>query len=218
MRKVLRDMRSPDVLAAFGLLAVFLVVTRLFGELAGVSFWYLAADIATALDAPVYVGFVSQVGLILWSAAAGVCLVTGTVLRSRRSRRAGEFYLASGSLTIVLMVDDAFLFHDEVGPKALGIPEVVALGVLGLAALVWLVRYRDVIRTTRTLPLLISVLCGVMSVAFDLAQQPIGTLPDHNLFEDGFKFIAIGGWLTYFARESVGALSGVPSDGEAPPS
>ena len=78
---------------------------------------------------------------------------------------------------------------------------------LGLAALAWAVRHRVHIRSSAIAPLLVTVVFGTLSVALDVLQSPEWQLPDHNLFEDGAKFLAIGGWLIYVSGEAFRVLS-----------
>ena len=43
----------------------------------------LTRDPAAILDVPVYVGFLSQIGILLWAATAAICLFSAAVLWRR---------------------------------------------------------------------------------------------------------------------------------------
>src|SRR5262245_59972388 len=67
-------------------------------------------------------GVISNIGILLWSASAAVCLFTYLIVRGRRQdREVRLFFLLFGLLTLVLMLDDLFQFHEEVFPKYLNL-------------------------------------------------------------------------------------------------
>jgi hypothetical protein len=58
-----------------------------------------------------YTGFLSQIGIFFWAAAAAICLCSAWVLRDGRDRHSLRWFLvASGLLTLVLGIDDVFPF------------------------------------------------------------------------------------------------------------
>ena len=198
-------MLSRPVALAFAVLIAFLLSVRMGTHLLGVSFYVAASDIVSVADFPFYVGIVSQVGLGLWTAAVAVATMAWALDR-RRGGVSTDFFRDSALLSAAFLVDDALLVHEAIAPTV-GIVEEAVLAVLGLAAVAWAIRHRARIRSSPIGPLLVTAALGALSVALDVLQSPQWQLPDHNLFEDGAKFLAIGGWLIYVSGEAFRALS-----------
>ena len=90
---------------------------------------HLTADpIALADELPVYSGFLSQVGILIWSAAASICFFCAKRLwHTRAERELKRFLVVSGAFTLWLALDDMFLLHETVFPL-IGIPQNIVLG------------------------------------------------------------------------------------------
>ena len=198
-------MLSRPAALAFAALIVFLLGVRLGTHFLGVSFYVAASDIVSVADFPFYVGIVSQVGLGLWTAALAVATMAWALGR-RRGAVPNDFFRDSALLSAAFLVDDALLVHEAIAPTV-GIPEEAVLAALGLATVAWAFRHRAHIRSSAIVPLLVTVAFGGLSLALDVLQAPEWRLPDHNLFEDGAKFLAIGGWLIYISGEAFRALA-----------
>lgn len=168
-----------------------------------VSYGDLTRDPAASLDAPMYLGLLSNAGMVLWAAATGICLFAGGLCRlSRPGTRWPAFLLAFGALTGFLLMDDLYMFHDEIFPDHLGISQGLMYGAyLGLIAFLF-VYFRGVIARTPYLLLLACAGFGV-SVLADIASDSIG---DFFLVEDGAKFVGIAYWLAYLTRCAAQAL------------
>lgn len=153
---------------------------------------------------PVHVGFLSQAGILMWAAAAGVSLAVAAVLGARgESGGLQRFFLAAGVLTLVLCLDDAFMLHDVVLPDHLGVPEeIVYAGYAGLMLLFLGVFYKRIL-TTHYLVLALAFAFFALSILADMRELP-GL--DPFLLEDGAKAIGIVSWLAYFFQEGTAAL------------
>lgn len=93
--------------------------------------WMFLDTLAAAEYAPdcchVYYGLVSNLGLLLWSGTAAVCLLAGLVFLSVDRRDPFTlFALSAGLLTGWIAIDDMFLVHEKVLP-ALGVPQTGSL-------------------------------------------------------------------------------------------
>lgn len=179
-----------------------------FATVWGIPAATLFRDTTAVVDAPLYVGALSLVGLFLWAAAAAVCLFVAALLWRHPSRSAERtFFLGAGVLTAMLLLDDAFLFHESIAPDDLGIPGSAVYGAYGTAvvALFW-THQRAVWNSAYSI-------LGV-SVAFLAASVGIDLMIDHEFvppallaqapgleyyLEDGAKLFGIAGWGTYFA-------------------
>lgn len=93
-------------------------------------------------------GAFSNIGVLLWWAAAIVSAFTYFLLHipSRAApftKRAKAFFLYMAVLTTLLALDDLFMFHEEVFPVRLGIPELAVYAVYGVlaAGLIYFLRF-----------------------------------------------------------------------------
>lgn len=176
----------------------------------GVSLGFLLRDVTATGELPFFAGFVSQLSGILWSASLAVCLFTLIVMR----RRSGDFtgpkrlLLLGGILTGVLLLDDFFLFHEEIAPEYLNIgEEIVIAGYLILGVVFVFSNWKEILSSEYLILMLALTMFGT-SIFFD--ALPIENLPVRYFWEqlelfleDGFKFAGIATWLTYFVRYSI---------------
>lgn len=153
-------------------------------------------DLAAIAHIPPYIGFVSNVGILLWCAATTIALMSAALMsRTQAHALPARFFISLGALSSILMLDDFFEFHEWIFPKFLGIHEKTSFLLYGILLLYILIRFRSVYLKTSYF-LLYSALCGLaMSVLID--RVPDNIIPHHYLFEDGFKLIGIANWLAF---------------------
>jgi hypothetical protein len=105
----------------------------------------------------------------------------------------------------VLLLDDIFLFHEEIAPEYLHIPErlvivlYLALGIVFVAS-----NWREMLNSEYLLLALSLSLFGG-SIVLDALPIEGFNVPYfweqlEIFFEDGFKFAGIATWLTFFSR------------------
>ncbi len=180
-------------LPVFGALFTLVVVSRQ----TGIPVSHFTRDPSAVMEATFYVGALSNIGALLWCSAAAVCLFSFLVLRSdTRNREMALFLLCSGLITSMLLVDDLFLLHERVFPWHLHIPEKAVLGVYGIVVLLYFVRFRESILRTDFLFLLLAF--GFFALSIIVDRVPESVIPEHHLFEDGFKLFGIVSWWAYF--------------------
>lgn len=161
---------------------------------------------------PVYVGFLSQSGILLWAAAAAVCLTVAATLHAYGGGRAERrFFVSAGLLTVFLCLDDAFMLHDVVLPDHLGIPEQAVYAAYVGLVLAFLGVFFGRILESEYLVLGVAFVFFAVSILADIRELP---WLDPFLLEDGAKAIGIVAWLTYFSRAGVRA-AGMVARGEA---
>lgn len=174
----------------------------------GMPWAHLLGDPATALEAPFYIGFVSNVGILLWAAAASVFLF-GALLLGRRGGDAGwrRFLLCSGLLAAWLGLDDLFLLHDVVFPELLSIPQPAVAGAHAALTLVYLACFAPLILRTDFLVLLLAFGLLAASLALDQLDAVRALVPiAAALWEDAAKLLGIGAWLSYSVATTAAAL------------
>jgi hypothetical protein len=183
----------------------------------------LAREAGTGTAIHAYTGAVSNLGILLWCAAASITVFTSAILRAlNRSPRLVVFLFCAFLLTLVLTLDDCFQIH-EVVSYTIGVPDTLILVVYALLGIVFMLSFWPEIMNTDYVLLLVSI--GMFAISFavdtvdpkDAVNAVIG--PRYHLFEDGPKLIGISTWLGYFIRtcwlELVSAMveprSGIPS-------
>lgn len=193
-----------------GITAVIWSAVFILGAQYGVSIRDLTRDPAAITGYPAYVGFVSQLGIMAWSAAFAICALGYTVLTSRAQRAVrGQnrilrlFLFCSALLTLLLGVDDAFMLHERVYPH-LNIPDIAVSGIYAGAALVYLIAFARIIIGTEFLLLFAALGFFALSVGTDFIFPP----KDSPFWiEDGAKMTGILCWLGYYLRSVTGFLS-----------
>lgn len=161
----------------------------------------------------VYYGALSNLGIMIWTFAAGAGVLTGVVffllhMQQRNTphkyKPHAVYFLAAGFMSLVLAIDDMFLVHEVVAPH-FGIPEEVVLATYALLALLFaIVFFKRIIS--------FSPFFFVMAVGFLMASMMTDVANDLFDFdlsyevEDSAKFLGIAAWSAYFFRSSYSAL------------
>lgn len=170
---------------------------------------FLLRDLATTAGAHPLTGAVSMLGMVLWSAAASVSLLTALLLMRRR-REGAAFFLASAALSGWLLFDDLYLFHDVLAPAYLKISTEIVLVGIGLLVLAWLAVFRRDIRNAGPFFLVLALGFFGLSIAVDLATDFIPQMsamgPWRIFYEDGPKWMGIACWLAFHVTAAVAAL------------
>jgi hypothetical protein len=149
-----------------------------------------------------YIGFLSNLTLLVWAGTAAVCLVVAYVV-SRRGlgRDLATAFLSFGAFTTILALDDAFQIHELVVVRLTANGEELMFGAYALILAALLVRHRSfVLRTPVALPALTGALL-LTSAVFDRWVHGL------HLIEDGAKFVAIVTWGTWLAGTGIAVLT-----------
>lgn len=156
---------------------------------------YMLRDAAAVTDTPAYIGIVSNLGLLLWAATAGICLFAAASQPHVR-----RFWLYAGLLTMALLADDWLLLHENGFPVYLGIPEKLVYALYGLATLGYVVRFRRLLLRAEYLVLLVAFGWFAASVGADAFLDGVVWVPGFFLWEDGAKLFGIVTWLVFHGR------------------
>lgn len=149
------------------------------------------------------IGVVSNIGVLLWSASATICLFSWTMLRHRlNKKRFAIFLLSSGLITTLLLLDDFFMLHEYIFPHYLGINEKITLVSYAGIIFFWMIAFKKCILKTKYFILAIALGFFGLSLFIDIFQPYIQMVLGswRILFEDGFKLLGIVGWLGYFIK------------------
>ena len=157
-------------------------------------------DLAQTCGYPIGVGMISNIGILLWGAAASICLFT--TFSERINRESSKLLLLGGIFSSLLCIDDFFLLHDRyIGPDFLN------LTYLSISIFL-LVRFQKILKKIGLFNLVISILFLGLSIFFDGVIQQIFNQSYEltQLIEEGFKFIGIACWLNFWCKASYYAL------------
>lgn len=172
----------------------------------------LTRDITTTAGVHPLTGFLSNSGILLWCATGSVCAFSTFILYKRKPGRIFWFLLSSALLSLYLLFDDLFLFHDYLSEYYLHFSEEKVYFVLILSLAIYLFAFRQIILHTRYIFLLLSLGFFAGSLVVDVILQPYiesSLGPSWRIFmEDGSKWIAIVFWFSYFLHTSINFVRG----------
>lgn len=152
-----------------------------------------------------YLGFMSTLGVLLWTSTAAVCLFAAYFLYLTRAQKdVVLFAIAGGLLSAWLGFDDQFQVHERVAPR-FGIPEIASYILYGLLVVAYFVRFsREVLRADIVLLILAGVFFST-SIVLDVLLED--GAPVVLSLEDGAKFIGIAAWAGFHIGAMMRELS-----------
>ena len=201
MRSTLRATVLRTLLPAVVLYAVALI----WSDAEGISAKFVLRDLAQSCDAPLGKGFLSSVGYLLWMAAAAIALFAASTRQIQGSVVNRQFAFCGGGFSLWLCLDDMFLVHD----RYLG----EAFLYVTYAVFTWLLlfRFRGPLRRFGGDSFLLAVVLLGASVLTDALQ---GLWPDSyetvQIVEEGFKFLGIAAWLSFWCHYVSASSKPVP--------
>jgi hypothetical protein len=212
-----RDVRRSLLLLYIPVGLLFIGVGILTRVVDDASLAFFLRDVVLTGELPFFAGFVSQVEMILWSASLTVCLFSLIVLHSEKKELPGprRLLLQGGLLTGILLIDDIFLFHEEIAPDYLHISENIVIVLYLAMSIVFVASNWYEILDSEYLILSIALFLFANSILLDAIPVDEYDLryfwEQLEIFlEDGFKFAGIATWLLYFSRYSVQKIGGGP--------
>ena len=157
-------------------------------------------DLAQTCGYPIGVGMISNIGVLLWGAAASICFFVA--FAEKTAQEDYKFLLLGGIFSALLCIDDFFLLHDRyVGP------DFLYLTYLTLSILL-LIRFWKTLKKIGLFRLVISIFFLALSVLFDRIIQDLFNQSYEltQLIEEGFKFLGIACWLNFWCKASSNVL------------
>ena len=158
-------------------------------------------DLAQTYGAPIGIGLISNLGVLMWTASASIALfssLSGLIAKREKS----NFLFLGGILTCVLCLDDFFLLHDRyIGADLL----YATYSIIGIYILI---KFRKLIKEIDFLPFISSVFFLGLSIIFDKFFQGIfaENYLNINLLEECFKFLGIVCWTNFWCKASINSL------------
>jgi hypothetical protein len=193
----MKPARIVPLAILFGALVILVVVPTLYGLEYPKSIASVFDDVVTLGQLSCLVGFVSDLGIVLWFAMA-LFFLHGLHRSLQQGPVSGDdlgFYLGFAALALWLGLDDRLLIHEWL-TNQYRIPEVFLMAVYGSAVLLGGWRYRVYLALAGVGWLWVALPCFGISVVMDLELLPWlieGRISaaTREVIEEGFKWIGI---------------------------
>jgi hypothetical protein len=190
---------------------LFLIGMAVLSSVKGVSFDKFSRDPLQILEAKPYIGVISNIGIIFWTATSAILFYSLKI--SYRQGRSGQqlyFLFWSGLLTTMMLFDDLLMLHDVIFPGYLSLDERVFYFFYCFSVVALVYFYRKIIlRSDYVLFILAFGFLGGAVISDVLLTLGL-KLTNEYLVEDGMKFLGIISWFAYFTRTSYGLIE--PAD------
>lgn len=195
--------------------AIFLAVILIISISANMPLPFFFRDTAAIGKIPFYAGIASNIGIMLWAATVGICFLAFAVLRNCSAQPVlKQFFWAGGFISLLLLLDDALQIHEVIVPRFLGLSSNWVFLLYAAIAVLFIVRFRDLIAKGRVTLFFTSLIFLGLSVfinrlhAYDMAHLLfIEGRAARFFIEDGFKLLGITGWMGFFANTAFVALT-----------
>jgi len=202
-RKISFDLKM--LLSLYLLTFGFLLVISSISHITGIDISKFTRDPTAIMGAHPFIGVLSNIGVLLWSACASVCFFSAGVLYYKKNNRGlSAFLFSSGLVTSILLLDDLFLLHERIFPRYFNIHEELLFSIYCVMILLYIVKFRRLILKTEFIILFLALGFFVLSLIVDQRLEQL--LPWRHLFEDGFKLFGIVSWFCYFVATSFRAV------------
>lgn len=162
----------------------------------------------TAQIHPLY-GLLSNLGILLWSVPASICLFVAIAARPEITDRTFGFLLSSALISGWLMIDDWFLFHEDLARRYFGLEEKWILLLFMIVFLLYILKFRKVILNTTYSLLVTAIGLFSISILVDSVGGFLNLSWKHVLFiEDALKWLGICFWCAYYVHVAYQILVG----------
>ena len=174
--------------------------------LAGIKGQLVLRDLAQTCGTPAGVGLLSNLGYLLWLAAAAVALFTAYSEQPGVRGKQYELLACGGWFSFILCIDDMFLLHDRyVGQTFLYVVYMVFAALIAT-------RYRRQLMASRGELFLLAVALLGASIGIDQFQRDLPFRYETvQLVEEGAKFLGIATWVLYWWQASTQSLNNAQS-------
>jgi hypothetical protein len=165
---------------------------------------WLIKDTADIAKVNPLTGYLSNMGMLMWCATIAITLFTAILIYRKTSLRKFWFYLSTSLFTFILLMDDLFMFHEELAPQYLGFGEHAVYLFYIVCAIAYVIFFRKEILETHFIGLFIALGFMAVSIGCDYLQNLwLWKLGQWEYFlEEGLKWFGLAWWCSYFAESS----------------
>lgn len=165
-------------------------------------------DPADITNSSPLLGVLSNLSVLLWCATAAICFFAFCVLKHEKDRRVAVFFLISGLITSMLLLDDLFLLHERIFPHYFHWRQRYIYLTYVSIMFAHVLIFRKIIFRKSSILLILAVSFFFLSIVVDgIAAKTGDFIPFQHLYEDGFKLLGLAGWLGYFGKMALDAVS-----------
>ncbi|HOS47046.1 MAG TPA: hypothetical protein PLG57_00345 [Bacteroidia bacterium] len=162
-------------------------------------------DPTALMNAPFYLGFFSNIGIMIWSGAAMINFFVAYQIKDNPKERENFlFILFSAFITLMMTLDDLFQLHEFVFPNYFSISDnAVYLTYMNIFLLYFIYFRKRLLASEFTILGLAFFFLG-LSTIIDVLPLPI---PKDTFLEDAIKLFGIVTWFIYYFRTGNEVLS-----------
>ena len=188
-------LRALNVAALPGIVLYVLAISL--SAMAGIKGILVIRDLAQTCDSPLGVGLISNLGYLLWIAAAAIALFTAYATPTYNQHKLKDLLLCGGWFSFILCIDDMFLLHDRY------IGQTFLYVVYAIFAFLIVFKFRDQLLKNGGEIFILAATLLAFSVLTDKFQRDIADImpikyETIQLFEEGVKFLGITTWLYFW--------------------
>ncbi len=190
---------SGTLLISFSMALCAIAVVYIISLIKQIPPAWLTRDPNDITGSHFYIGLLSNLGIMGWTSAAAICFFCASLLKKEvKFRESFLFLIFSGSICLLLDLDDAFMLHERVWPY-LHVPEkVIFMGYIIIMAGYLIYFLHTILKTDYIILILAFGFLGVSAVI----DQIIPFSEFIAFMEDGPKFTGIILLLAYYSRTS----------------
>lgn len=189
-RTIVRITGFSYILAILFMISVFFIASS-----HQIPFKKITGDPALTFGSNPLVGFVSNIGVLLWCMTASICLFSSFILWFENQPKESKFLGFSGLITGILLVDDFFMIHDYIF-YSLGLHQYVMYSIYLVIFATYFMYFKAKILSSANLLLLIFAFIFLGgSLGMDILIKSEGIA---YFFEDALKFLGITSWFLFF--------------------
>lgn len=184
------------------IISIFLLAFLIVGFTVFLSFYFntpysnISKDPISLLNNKPYFGLLSNMGAIFWSFAVSVCFFTFLILKQKGDTKNNQsFVLLGGIISLVLLFDDFFMFHEVIFSWLFNLNELYLFSFYGVIVLFYLIKFQKIILNNNYIILAVSLLLFGTSIIVDVLPESSST--HHHFFEDVPKFTGIVSWFCF---------------------
>lgn len=100
-----------------------------------VTFAFMTRDVTAQTHAHPFTAIISNLGILLWGAAAAISLFSAFLIRAQQPKIHSWFLLTAGVLSAWLCFDDGLLFHEYLAMSYFRMDETIVFAITGVLLL-----------------------------------------------------------------------------------
>ncbi|MEM8807146.1 MAG: hypothetical protein AAGF01_14075 [Cyanobacteria bacterium P01_G01_bin.38] len=190
--------KSISIIMLYGVSLCFLFVVALIPLFSPeITHKILVRDPIATFNGHQLTGVVSNIGILAWTIAVTVCFFSCAIcLQSNYSTVLVRFFGMSGIFTLVLLLDDLFMLHED--HSDFNIPDEILFTSYLIFLLLYIQGFRKLLFQKTSILFLLSLFCFSVSLFMDLVLSESSIVSRSEFvkyfLEDAFKFLGIMSW------------------------